>query len=50
MGWRVNCVFFSTGNTGVFGQGTAPVFSPDDFSVLCAFFTGPGKGCLDLLR
>jgi len=38
------CVFFSTGNTGVIGQGTAPVFSPDDVSVLRAFFTGLGKG------
>ena len=39
-----NCVFFSTGKTGVIGQGTAPVFSPDDFSLLRAFFTGLGKG------
>ena len=39
-GWmklRSKLCFFSMGNTGVIGQGMATVFSPDDFSVLCAF-------------
>ena len=40
----VTVFFLRTGKTGVIGQGTAPVFSPDDFSFLCAFFTGLGKG------
>ena len=41
---RSDCVFFSSGNTKVIGQGTAPVLSPDDFCVRRAFFTGLGKG------
>ena len=40
----VTVFFLRTGKTGVIGQGTAPVFSPDDFSFLCAFFHRPGKG------
>jgi hypothetical protein len=46
-GWmqlRSKLYFFSMGNTGVISQGMAPVFSPNDFSVLCALFTGLGKG------
>ena len=46
-GWmklRIKLCFFSMGNTGVISQSMAPVFSPDDFSVLRAFFTGLGKG------
>jgi hypothetical protein len=46
-GWmqlRSKLCFFSMGNTGVIGQGTAPVFSLDDFGILRVFFTGLGKG------